>query len=176
MATLFLLVGLPASGKTTLARKIASDRRALRMTPDVWMIPLFGESEANGKRDVLEGRLIAVALEALRLGTNVVLDFGFWARDERSALRSIAASVGASAEVVYLPIDRATQLQRVRTRWDDTPAETFEITKTDLDSWRGLFQEPTTDELAGGPIDEPPKPWQDWYDWAAWRWPSLSDS
>ena len=30
------------------------------------MIPLFGESDADGKRDVLEGRLIWVALEALR--------------------------------------------------------------------------------------------------------------
>ncbi|GAB1693509.1 hypothetical protein [Krasilnikovia sp. M28-CT-15] len=40
------------------------------------MIPLFGESEADGRRDVLEGRLIWVALEALRVGTSVVLDFG----------------------------------------------------------------------------------------------------
>jgi hypothetical protein len=44
------------------------------------MIPLFGEPEAGGKRDVLEGRLISVALQALRLGTSVVLDFGFWGR------------------------------------------------------------------------------------------------
>jgi hypothetical protein len=36
---------------------------ALRVSPDAWMIPLFGESEADGKRDVLEGRLIWVALE-----------------------------------------------------------------------------------------------------------------
>jgi hypothetical protein len=51
------------------------------------MIPLFGEPDAGGKRDILEGRLIHVALEVLPLGISVVLDFGFWARDERSALR-----------------------------------------------------------------------------------------
>jgi hypothetical protein len=39
------------------------------------MIPLFGDSDANGKRDVLEGRMITVALQLLRLETNVVLDF-----------------------------------------------------------------------------------------------------
>jgi hypothetical protein len=33
------------------------------------MIPLFGNSMADGKRFVLEGRLISVALQALRLGT-----------------------------------------------------------------------------------------------------------
>ncbi len=40
------------------------------------MIQLFGEPEAGRKRDVLEGRLIGLALEALELGTSVVLDFG----------------------------------------------------------------------------------------------------
>lgn len=29
------------------------------------MIPLFGESESDGKRDVLEGRLLSLALEVL---------------------------------------------------------------------------------------------------------------
>ena len=88
------MVGLPGAGKTTRARKLAAEHRALRLSPDAWMIPLFGESEADGKRDVLEGRLIWVALQALRLGTSVVLNFGFWARDERSALRWPARSDG----------------------------------------------------------------------------------
>jgi predicted kinase len=61
------------------AKGLAAEHAALRLTPDAWMIPLFGDSQAAEKRDVLEGRLIWVALEALRLGTNVVLDFGFWA-------------------------------------------------------------------------------------------------
>jgi hypothetical protein len=43
------------------------------------MIPLFGDSMADGRRFVLEGRLISVALQALRLGTSVVLDYGLWA-------------------------------------------------------------------------------------------------
>ena len=35
------------------------------------MIPLFGESEADDKRDLLEERLISMALQLLRLGTDV---------------------------------------------------------------------------------------------------------
>jgi len=80
MATMFLIVGLPGAGKTVRAKSLAAQHAALRLTPDAWMIPLFGEPDAGGKRDVLEGRLIWLALEALRLGTNVVLDFGFWSR------------------------------------------------------------------------------------------------
>ena len=85
------------------------------------MIPLFGESDAGGKRDVLEGRLISLALEAVKLGTSVVLDFGFWSRDERSALRWFATSAGASAQVIYLPLDRATQIGRIQHRWTHAP-------------------------------------------------------
>ena len=65
--TLFLLVGLPAAGKTTKARELEREHGALRLTPDEWMIPLFGESDPDGKRDVLEGRLIATALRVLEL-------------------------------------------------------------------------------------------------------------
>jgi len=75
VVSLFVTVGLPGAGKTTRAKELASQYSALRLTPDAWMIPLFGESDADGKRDVLEGRLIWLALEALKVGTNVVLDF-----------------------------------------------------------------------------------------------------
>lgn len=77
------------------ARQLASQQQALRLTPDAWMISLFGEPEADGRRDVLEGRLIWVALEALPLGADVMLDFGYWARIERWVLRWLARSVGA---------------------------------------------------------------------------------
>src|SRR3954453_22498358 len=93
---LLLMVGLPGAGKTTRAAELAAAHRALRLTPDEWMIPLFGEPDAGGKRDVREGRLITVAVQALRVGTSVVLAFGLWSRDERSALRRLAASAGAA--------------------------------------------------------------------------------
>jgi hypothetical protein len=41
------------AGKTTRAKELAAGHRALRLTPDAWMIPLFGESDPDGKRDVL---------------------------------------------------------------------------------------------------------------------------
>ena len=81
MATLYLMVGLPGAGKTSRARALAEQHAAIWLSPDVWMIPLYGASDPDGKRDVLEGRLVSVALQALRVGTSVVLDFGFWGRD-----------------------------------------------------------------------------------------------
>jgi predicted kinase len=55
MAMLFLIVGLPGAGKTMRAKSLAAEHAALRLTPDAWMIPLFGDPQPAGKRDVLEG-------------------------------------------------------------------------------------------------------------------------
>ena len=95
------------------------------------MIPLFGDSLAGGKRFVLEGRLISVALQALRLGTSVVLDFGLWGRDERSALRWLALSAGAACQVVYLPVDKDVQLARIAHRQATVPHQTFPMSEAD---------------------------------------------
>ena len=138
------------------------------------MIPLFGESTAGRKRDILEGLLIATALQALRLGTSVVLDFGLWSRDERSALRRLAASAGAACQVVYLPVDADVQRARIAHRQATAPHTTFPMTGADIDAWRAQFQVPDDAELAGGHLPGPPPGWPGWPEWAADRWPSLS--
>jgi predicted kinase len=139
------------------------------------MIPLFGEPEADGKRDVLEGRLISLALDALRLGTGVVLDFGLWSRDERSALRWLARSAGASCRVIYLPVSREVQLARISHRQVSAPHQTFPMAEADVDRWREAFEVPNAAELSGDELPDSPAGWSDWLDWAASRWPSLAD-
>ena len=171
---MFLLVGLPGAGKTTVAKRLSVEHAALRLTPDEWMNPLFGEPDAGGKRDVLEGRLLTVALQVLRLGVGVVLDFGCWSRDERSALRWLTEQVGASFSLVYLPVEPAVQWQRIASRQPSLPEDTFSVTRADLGRWRRLFEAPEADELAGRTRAEPPSPWTSWPAWAQHRWPSLS--
>jgi predicted kinase len=102
-AILYLIVGLPGAGKTTKARQLEVEASALRLTPAEWMKSLFGRNDP-ATRDVLEGRLIWIALRALQLHTNVILDFGFWSKDERSSLRWIAKQIGAKSQVIYLPL------------------------------------------------------------------------
>jgi predicted kinase len=179
-ATMFLMVGLPAAGKTTRAGELAAARQAVRLTPDHWQIALFGNSIGNfqrpgGERWVLEGRLISVALQALRLGTSVVLDFGLWGRDERSALRWLARSAGAACQVVYLPVDKDVQLARIAHRQETAPHQTFPMSEADVDAWRPQFQVPDAAELDGGEIPAPPAGWPGWPEWAADHWPSCTD-
>ena len=88
--TLFLTVGLPCTGKTTAARGIEIEQKALRLTKDEWVKALYGHENPPSAQDVIEGRLIQIGLRALELGNNVVIDYGLWSRDERSALRQTA--------------------------------------------------------------------------------------
>jgi hypothetical protein len=54
--------------------------------------------------------------------------------------------------VVYLPVDRATQIERIQHRWMRTPDETFVMTEADVDRWRAQFDVPDAAELAGGEL------------------------
>jgi predicted kinase len=169
---LVVTVGLPASGKTTRAKKLEVELPALRLTPDEWMIPLFCDPEADGRRDVLEGRFVSLAMSALRVGISVILDFGVWSKDERTALRFLAGEQGAQSELVYLPVDHSQQLRRVKERLKADPEMAFEIIEKDLVTFREFFQEPDFVELNTSDIDEPPVGYSTWNEWCASRWPT----
>jgi predicted kinase len=55
-------------------------------------------------RRARRGARARLALAGLRLGTNVVLDFGVWSREERCALKYLTAGAGAACALVYLPV------------------------------------------------------------------------
>src|SRR5690349_10885856 len=111
--TLFLTVGLPCTGKTTSARRIEVEQKALRLTKDEWVKALYGYKNPRSAQDVIEGRLIQVGLRALELGNNVVIDYGLWGRDERSALRQAAAAPGARVEMHYFELTPTEQRVRL---------------------------------------------------------------
>ena len=118
-ARLVLTCGLPGAGKTTLAKEVATERCAVRLTKDEWQRAL-----------------------------SVVLDFGLWARAERNELRVAARDLGIGVELHYLDVPPEELWRRIEARnseppWDDEP-----IGRADLDEWMTLFQAPDADELA----------------------------
>ena len=170
--TLVLTVGLPGTGKTTEARRIEAERGALRLTKDEWMKALYGPENPPEASDVIEGRLVEIALRGLELGVDVVLDFGLWARDERSALRSAAAELGAAVEMRYFELAPAAQRRRLDQRHADEPHTTWHMSDAELSSWAAVISVPTSGELDGSePIDAPPVGFTTWAAWRTHRWP-----
>ena len=151
MATLYLMVGLPCSGKTTLAKKLEHERSALLLTPDEWQIALFGqdakEPEHDSRHSFIEAMLWHIASRALELGTNVILDFGFWAREEREDYRSRAKQLGASSEVHFLDVSEDELMRRLALRNSQSSQTSFYIPEAMMKPWIAFFQRPTPDEL-----------------------------
>lgn len=170
--TLFLTVGLPGTGKTTAARQIEVEHRALRLTKDEWMKALYGRANPPSASDIIEGRLIQIGLRALELGTNFVIDFGLWSRDERSALRQAAAETGAAVRLCYFEIPPAEQRRRLDERFAAAPHETWPMSDQDLTTWASKIEVPTPGELDGTePIGDPPSGFKTWSEWTTLRWP-----
>jgi predicted kinase len=171
-ATLFLMVGLPCTGKTTAARRIESEHRALRLTKDEWVKALYGQENPPSAQDVIEGRLIQVGLRALELGNNVVNDNGLWSRDERSALRQAAADLGARVEMHYFELTPTEQRVRLDRRQAEAPHTTWPMSDAELAEWADAIDIPTPGELDGSePVDDAPVGFATWDEWRHHRWP-----
>jgi predicted kinase len=149
--TLFLMVGLPGSGKTTLAKQLEAEHNALRLTPDEWIPILYGDdldqATLDSVRDPVETMQWQVAARALALGVNVILDFGFWGRGERNDFRARAAALGAHSKICFLDVPQEELSARLAARNADLPPGTFHVTQAQLDLWASWFKPPTLDEL-----------------------------
>ncbi|SEH02831.1 Predicted kinase [Nonomuraea solani] len=143
---LILLCGLPGSGKTTLARRLATDLPAVRLCPDEWLTNLGIHLYDEKARDLLERQLWRHAQDLLRLGQTVILEYGFWARSERDELRLAARALGAAVELRYLEAPVEELWRRLRDR-NGTPG-TAPISRDSLERWVPLFEAPDEAELA----------------------------
>jgi len=149
MPTLFLMVGLPGAGKTTLAKQIEIERSAVRFTPDEWFAELGLDPYDEALRARIEALQWQLAARALSLGVDAILDFGLWAKEERDDYRDRAASVGAETEIRFLDVSRDVLHERLTKRNAELPSGEFVVDLADLDRWWRVFQPPSGDELTG---------------------------
>lgn len=141
---LVLLCGLPASGKTTLARELADAYGAVRLNPDEWELALGVDPFDAGFQARLEAAFWELTQRLLTLGTSVVLEWGFWARSERDEKRVSARALGVAVELRFLDVPFEELVRRVEAR---RGAGGLGITASHMERYRASFEPPTDEEL-----------------------------
>lgn len=164
MAQIHLIVGPVGAGKSTFARGLARERRALRLTLDEWMAVLFRPDRPAA--DVMPWylertercleQIWRVALAALDVGTEVVLEIGLIQRQARGRFYDRADGSGHDLTIHVVDAPRELRRARVAARNRDqgetfsmvVPPEIFELAS---DLWEPL----DADERAGRDVRTP---------------------
>jgi predicted kinase len=144
---LVLICGLPASGKTTLARRLAPKIPAIRLDKDQWTTQLGLDVWDDEFRTRLERQLWTLTQELLAKRQSVILEWGHWARVERDEKRVGARALGVGVELHYLDAPLEELIGRAERRnasgeWSAAP-----MTRAHFEQWATIFQPPDEEEL-----------------------------
>src|SRR3989344_6787594 len=120
-----IIIGFIGSGKTSFARKLEKETGAVRFTKDEWMVSLFGNTPPKDKFEEYDHKMTSLsrdmALECLRAGTDVIIDEGFWEKEQRDEIRERVKKVGAIPKFYYLEVPLEVMKARTLKRSENPP-------------------------------------------------------
>ena len=153
MAEVFLICGRICAGKTVYARRLCAERRAVLLSVDEIMLGVFGQ-DAGERHDVYAARvqsfLFAKSLEILKTGTDVVLDWGFWTRADRTKAKAFYRERNFPCSLHYVCPEDAEWAGRLRRRNGEVRAgetDAYEVDEGLKAKCEALFEEPGPDEV-----------------------------
>jgi predicted kinase len=145
---LYAFCGLPGAGKTTVAKELEESTGAVRLNTDEWVAALGVDFFDFEFRRKLEVRLYEHGLTLLKLGHSIILEDGFWSRDERDRHREVAHKLGAAIQMHYFDVPFAELWRRLEIRNASGTPGAVPITKELLTKSWSIFQRPDEAELA----------------------------
>jgi len=153
--TLYLMVGYPGAGKTTVSQMLHKLTGAEHLWADHVRKERFGQpTYTRSENSELYDRLDQETARLLGEGKSVVYDTNFKFQDDRQKLRDIATKAGAKTVLIWVQTpaqiakERATTLGNVIGR----------MTEADFDRLIDKLEEPQPDEnpiiIDGTKVDE----------------------
>lgn len=146
----YVLCGFIGAGKTTFGKKLEEQTGAVRITKDEWLIRLIGNDPTIEGYEDYDHKIIGLsrdfAFQLAEKGIDVIMDEGFWFREQRDELRRRIDAIGAKEVLYYLDTPIETIRERVAERNRNPTAESFTISSELLDSYLKYWQPPGEDE------------------------------
>ena len=149
-ATLYLLCGKIAAGKSTLAAELAQRHGALLVSEDFWTFRLFGPEMHEVADYVRFSRRLREAMgphlvELLGAGLSIVLDFPANTRAVRAWMKHIYETAGADHQLHFLDLPDDLCRGRLRER-NASGAHDFAATDEQFALITSHFEAPGEDE------------------------------
>lgn len=146
--TLYLMVGYPGAGKTTISEIIARKTGATHLWADRVRRERYGEPTYSvAENDDLYSHLNRVTAELLEAGNSVIFDTNFNFRHDRDLLRQIGSTHGAHTVLIW--VNTAYEVARHRATVAP-PNKAHRIlglmSNADFESNASRLEPPTADE------------------------------
>lgn len=153
MAKVFLICGKICCGKTTYAQKLCKEKNAVLLSVDEITLALFGQHCGDKHDEYVEKTekyLLNKSLELINKGINVVLDWGFWTKAERKAVKEFYKSRNIKWELHYIDISDETWKSRLHKRNNAVLANETSAYYVDDNlaaKFASLFEVPSEEEI-----------------------------
>jgi len=153
LGKVILICGKICSGKTTYAKNIAKNENAVILSVDELMLTLFGQyvgEKHDEMAEKTEKYLYKKSIELISNGLNVILDWGFWTREERIIATKYYANMGIKAEWHYIEIDDITWKNYMEKRNNaiiNNEQEFYYIDENIAKKFWNIFEEPEPNEM-----------------------------
>lgn len=102
MAKVVALCGKICAGKSTLARRLRDELPAVILNSDELTLAIPFEHDVL--YPIVKDYIMNKAVEIVRAGANVVLDFGFWSRADREDAKAFFAKANVPLEWRYVSV------------------------------------------------------------------------
>jgi predicted kinase len=144
---LYLLVGYPGAGKTSVAMIITAASGAVHLWADKARFERYGETYNQADSGELYETLVTHAAELLAAGQSVVFDTNFNYRRDRDLLRQVASKAGADTKLLWVQTLKEIAYQRAISRTGGKRMF-IDMTPADFERVAGHLEPPTADEQA----------------------------
>lgn len=148
MSKAILTCGKVCSGKSTLARKLKSQRNAVILSCDELMLSLFDECLGDKHNEIVqksENYLFKKSLEILQCGIDIILDWGFWTKSERQYASEFYNTHGFEIEWHFVNISDEQQKINIQKRNSQRDENTYFISEEMAEKFNSLFENPEND-------------------------------